>query len=489
MGRKLLGLLIIIVTIRLIILHHAVRSLPDEYFYNHSLFALSQLQAGNIQGFLFDIFAAVRPGYNILMLVPAFTQGLAYVLFDVDPRSSISLLIPQVCNALAGLAMLLIYYKLLSLYISRKWLVASCVIIYALLVHNTVYTVHLFPYSYASCLILWLTYRFLQFFKNSTVPSNRQLALFGSALAWSFLVYPGYYLIIPFFFISLLILFRSYKFKEKVIPFTAFGIAFVANIAFFQLLSLIGNTNYLIKCSRLSKTIIQGSFDEGFTFIYKYFGQVEHIPFIFVIAVLIYYLFQMSMAVIRNGAFLSNGLFLLFIYGIAMYLYSSINIYFFHKQVNYGRLLQLYYPIIFTVICVVIDSLGKRPALVLSGVLFAAVFVNLMAFYLNASRVAYPLALAEKFKINISASTKLYTHQSPLSYLSYDTLRQNKALRLLNFSYFTDMAYVPQNVPWQDTLLFKPHFLNLKVYQYEGFGILERQTIDAHPIYTGIFRN
>ena len=87
MDRRLLGIILVIVAIRIAIMHHAVRSFPDEYFYNYSLFALLQLKDLNIQQCLSELFSAGRPGYNVIALIPASVQTLLYVFFDLDPRN------------------------------------------------------------------------------------------------------------------------------------------------------------------------------------------------------------------------------------------------------------------------------------------------------------------------------------------------------------------------------------------------------------------
>src|SRR5690606_41088185 len=94
----------------------------------------------------------------------------------------------------------------LSLYISQRTIINISVVTYALLLNSTIYTAHLFPYDYALCLVLWLFYHFLEMHKHHTIPSGKSVMVYGLVLSCTFLVYPGYYLIIPYLFISLPIL-------------------------------------------------------------------------------------------------------------------------------------------------------------------------------------------------------------------------------------------------------------------------------------------
>src|SRR5690606_30045620 len=149
---------------------------------------------------------------------------------------------------------------------------------------------------------------------------------------------------------------------------TVFFAAFSASLLLFQALSLAGHTNYFVKCRRLSGTILQGSFEEGFTFIVKYFHEVEHLPFLVIAAGLLLYVVKELTRLKQNGSLAGNGLFLLFIYTFVIYSYNGFNIYFLHKQVNYGRLLHLYYPVVFLCLFVGISMLSK-PYSVLSAVI------------------------------------------------------------------------------------------------------------------------
>src|SRR6185436_16305040 len=99
---------------------------PDEYRYLHALHVVDELRKGSPSQALHWVFGvesgvASRPSYILMSTVPATAQGLANVLFGVQPTDPAFYRIPVAVNVLLSLGVTWMFYRIV-LRLTGDWL-------------------------------------------------------------------------------------------------------------------------------------------------------------------------------------------------------------------------------------------------------------------------------------------------------------------------------------------------------------------------------
>ena len=263
---------------------------------------------------------------------------------------------------------------------------------------------------------------------------------------------------------------------------------FILALLFFQVISLCSDINYLKSSINLYHSTLQGSFEEGFSFIIKYMNDVENkFGFIWLLGFSSFLIFVL---VHKNDEMKKyKKFFILSVYTLCAYLYYAFNVYYLHNMVFYGRIIHQFIPILIISTFIFIDVLFKIFKRKVGIVLVAGSILNLSFFYVKASNVAYPLDLINKYRINTKASNYYYSSLFCRPYTAYDTVSFVNKYALLNFAIYTKVfPNKLSTMQYKDTIVYVPHFQNLKSFQYEGMTIVDREYFDNHPSYIGVFK-
>jgi hypothetical protein len=224
-------LLIFTGIIRCFLLGSGAVAVGDEYRYWYSSYSLLALSKGDFLGAIEPMFRdGARPGLVLIQMPSTILQAILYKLIGLDPRSTDSLIIPQVFNVVVSLLILwLLYFLCQKIGNFSKKQAFLLIFTYSLLASSTLYIRHTVPYQYA--LVLY----FIAFWMIYT---NKNTFWIGFISAFSFTVYPGYW---PLVLLVLLLLWkeRSYQLMSKEFLSDYFNLSLGAMLVytFFEILS------------------------------------------------------------------------------------------------------------------------------------------------------------------------------------------------------------------------------------------------------------
>jgi hypothetical protein len=483
--------ILVIVFFRWIFLHNSIRAVLDEEYYKDSILALNHFFSIHFKQGIECLFNSSRPGYNIISLLPAGIQGLLYTFFHIDPRNPNSLLIPQIINFIPTFYTLYFFYKIITLYISDSLVIFTTLVCFGFSINSTIYTTNLLPYDYSLSILLGMLYSLLKILSNNTFVTNRYFFNIGMLTACAISIYPGYYFIIPLYYMLILFFLKDHSLIKRIIGCIYMFIGTAIPIMLLQSFSLYAGSNYFLRAASLSKTIVQGSFEEGYIFFLKYMIEVEQsFGIIWLVGVAVFMIILFANFFKRNELTKKyQYIALIVLFFVLEYFYYAYNSYYLHKMVFYGRLLHLFFPIIILATFVVINTFPSIIKKTVSTILLIGAIINISAFYVKASAVAFPLELIDKYKISTTKSTSLFSSDFYFPYITYDSLHNDKPYTLLNMGiYIYPKAYSYIQIQAKDTLEYKLHFQNLYAYQYEGMNIKTRNFFRQHAIYIGVFK-
>ena len=233
-----------------------------------------------------------------------------------------------------------------KLLLNDSFLSLISVLIFCTVTNSYLYLRHALPYD-MSLLIFYLVIYKIVIYTNENSLSFKKSLITGICSFMGYLVYPGYF---SLFMVSLFIfLFNNISKKDIIKRLYYSGYYVLGSILCLFICEKIARrvgTSYILDAIGLSKTITQGSYEESFAYILKYFIEAEKLTgIILLISLFIFYL--MTFYQIKNKPVKEySPIMLLGIAIIGNYLaYASVG-YFLHKVVFYGRLLHQYVPFI-----------------------------------------------------------------------------------------------------------------------------------------------
>ncbi|MDO7853093.1 hypothetical protein [Hymenobacter convexus] len=473
---------------------------PDETRYYNSLKAAEYLMHGNVQLFFHELSGTYgRPGDALVRLLPALLQEGAFSMFGLNTNNPDSLIIPVLFNCIIVSISLFLFYRISLLLLADKTSALVATLIYGSLVNSNIYIRHILPYDTALCLMLYLVYYVLKR-RREAVINRKDYALVGALSALLIAIYPGFYMA-PFLAFALLIQWDAPLtfVKEKLDCFVAYAIGGSAVLSFFELLSRAGGKSYLLSSFHLAHTIDQGSYEEGYSFLFKYLAQVEGIlGVVLIIMFSIYFVLFVRNLISYKLKFLamSSDLDILVFTALGFFLLHATATFFLHKMVFYGRLTHHFIP--FMVIAAVYgvkhllsNKLGDY-AMASVGVLAV---VSFAVFFFSYQKVEYPFDLLySRYSNNYAGEQFSYFNEIGASPgLKYDmpqprwaTTKSPASLKqdttaLVNFAFLFPIRVIPGPNPLLNkrnkVLYSAPHFINFKPYQFEGYNIQERELL------------
>lgn len=544
---------------------------PDEHLYNDSLRTIAALLDGNFQKACTALTGfGARPAEATLRLIPAAIQIWLERSTGIPLYNPQSLMIPAAFNVISSLLLSYFFYRVsFRLFADERWPALIAAIVFSLLVSSNVFVRHIIPYdtALAFCLLsLLLALRRAPKIEERidlrrqalvivivgagiliypvTFLISRTAAKFGAVLAllgiiaglaiayradrietrhWMLIgiiagiglaIYPAYY---PFpVAVGAIIALRA-----ETPPFVGlslsrlraglhYGLGMLAVMFFYEVIARIGDVSYLASAVRLSGTITQGSFEEGYIFIPRFFIEVEGAIGIVVLTGAIAYICLAGWRLIRRAKWSETEAALglcVAIFG-GLYLVYATQSTVLHKMAFTGRYARMYFPV---VILMAIASLRYIPALswrlvAQAGMVLVAVY-SFAGFAREYYSLAYPVDVLYTHGIkweDISQSARVYegprisqewvstAHPRGITRTNqFVTVPGDERYVLLNFGYFSgELSNLPAFTPPRDARLIYqgPHFLTFRSSGFEGFTIEKRREFAQRAYQIGIYR-
>lgn len=502
-------------------------ALYDEKRIMKSNYALNHFQRGEIDSAINMLFSTeARPGAATINLIPiaamrmnAHFRGLSLY----ESRNSYPLFF---FNLAIHCMILVVLYRLSFRLLNDDILSLFAVTAYSCLTNSNINLRHAFPYDACLLINLSLIRSILSNTENNGTNGINSFCL-GLLSFLAYLVYPGYIKLFAasgmfFFFLNLTRRRTLETFRDSF--FYAAGI--LTCLVSTQILSMMVGKSYLRSAMDLSKTLHQGSFEESFSFMFKYLYEVEGISGVLLILSLALFCIATARNLIKGNIKFKSPILILSASFFILYMFWAIEGYFLHKCVFTGRIIHLYIPFfcIFMAYAVreTIPSMGFRSVLTLlvSLVFITDFFVKTEHYKSFAYHRDVIWSMDEKYKVgkiericedaggrnqipvktvpgqSRSNDAEIYEGNSlgdnPSGRRGIHDGRVAKNLIYVNFCYTypeTDMSNYRIFKPSADMdLLFsKPHFLNFKGYQYESFSIQGRNNLDKMNLQIAVY--
>jgi hypothetical protein len=493
----LLILLCIVGIVRLTFIGQGYLSFPDENRYVSSIQAVEQVLKGDFHSFWELVFeTAARPGDTLVNLIPAAIQVSLQKYLSIPSESQFSFMVVKgVGNVAVSLLILLLFYKISERLFRNTSIVLISTVVYALLVNSNIYLRHLFPYDISLLMYLYCLFVFL------TKKIDIWLMFFiGCISGFAYTVYPGYFWFIGIVFLVSMNLSETYP--KKLLNGMVFFIGTVIPVVILQLISLCAKYSYFHEMYFVSKSIIQGSFDESPYFGPLYLIQVEYSIGIVLLLMFVVYLVCLWIPKIPINKKVRG----VEIPAIIMYLFYVMLGFVFHQMVFYGRILHGFMPFIVWGGFSVIDSIKSTiiRSILLSALIICS-FISFGKFYVEYQNIGYPYDVLTRYHIqtstlpvaNILSESYEYKFQyeTPPLYTTpitpYTHVSDNPTL--INFHFFWPVmdyyyfSYKPE--AHQKKIFSVLHFQSYPAYTFEGFLPEEREVLIKRPYIIQIYEN
>lgn len=499
-GLLLLAVVLAITAVRCSLIGKGTMAFVDEQRYVTAMLGLRALGEGHGLEFLRAINSmGARPGDGLWRAIPGLGQAVLLLATGLNPNSPPSLQVPQLFNVLIMSLNMLLLYK-----IYRRFFRASIallgVVLYSSLINTNIYLRHLLPYDHALfffLLALWLLLRL------SARPVGWKYGLVGALAAFSYAVYPGYFMgpaVLLALGTALALASPAAGSPEtragRLVPVGCQLAGLLVVLGGLQLVSRLADTSYLASSRYISTTVTQGSFDEGLSFIGSYYWQVEGglgigLLLLFGVGLLV------SLSRIGQRKCWPATLPLAALLSIAFLAWLGYaGAVLAHKLVFYGRILHFFGPF------VVLGALGalqagvrawpKGATLVLTLVWGLAVW-HFGAFARAYQAIDYPCDVAYNHGIHsqsqIAANETSVCDKNIVFYRLFGPrLRpvppvpsKSTRYQLLNFAYLYPITcYKTPDLQAGTVVAAVPYFMKYPAYQFEGHNQVQRAILQAN---------
>ncbi len=490
-----LGLIILVSIFKITLINKGFFNTPDEMRYFTSGEILKQLSQFNFYKSIELLYTVNgRPAEALVKIIPNILQYISSIILDYKQYEIRNSFLLFFFNILIFSLILIIHYRFSFRFLKNKTLSLFSVLVFSTLVASYISLRHSEPYDLSLLILYFIFYKILDI-KNQNYLRLKNFFYYGFIAFFGYCCYPGYimlFLAIPisYFLISL----KKDNLIMLVKQLTSFTFGSILCLLFFELLAQTVNKSFIKESIVLSKTIIQGSFEECFSFLFKYLIEVERFTGIFIIIGLILFCIQIVIKYFKLKKI--NDLQIIFIILFLIFISYSILGFYFHKVVWYARLLKQFIPFI---ILFSISSLQylfthyrtknhyKYYILYGFSLLFLFNFHNIISEY---KTYFYPKdVIWSYYNSNENVQFHLINEYSknlvdPLldDYFSKgNPIHAKKYICTYGSIYpFDNLSdyhiYTPKE---NEKLIFsKPIYYNFKGYQFEGSGIKARANLD-----------
>lgn len=485
---------------KLTLMHQGFFTEPDERRYLNTWYFLKHLLQGDWPGAIHPIFSAQgRPASILLHTIPAGLQFLSAKIRHLELFESRNFDVVFGYNFFIYLLILIVLYRLFQLIFQDKILSLTGLLFYSVLVNNFIYLRHIYPYNESLLIFIFLVYRLIKNYQSEQVFSVKFAYLIGLVAFFGFAVYPAYYLsfIAVYLLFNLLLKHTHIALHRLLLLNMSYIVGSLSMLTLFEILAHFGQASYIYNLLHLSGTVNQGSYEEAFSFIFKYFWQVEQITGLWLIISLVIFVIYYRRVRQKNKQ-LTGDMVLSFLIPFLIYTGSS---YFLHKMVMMGRILHQF---IFIIILISLFDIGivqekfRKYLIILLTFLFSLQFYFQIQTYLKFSYPrdvywqylkTYPFSQIEE----ISEYEDSWSNLPQKIDSIYINKNQRDTITIVNGQYFYPVEtpvkyhpYYPKTSKKQ--ILNRLHFINYKAYQYEGYGIKARKLIDSLQFRIKIYR-
>ncbi|NDI99868.1 hypothetical protein GWA97_12330 [Flavobacterium sp. LaA7.5] len=487
---KILLIAIVLVTLaKLSLIGEGFMTFPDEARYMPSGKVLENLAHFDIKEAAANLNKTQgRPGETLIKTIPSALQYASAELFGMETYESANSYPLFLFNFTVYYLILLQLYNIAKLLLKDKVLALFSVLLYCCLINGYIYIRHTLPYD---CSLLVMSYVLLQVLKttmNNTF-STKKMLLLGFIAFFGYVIYPGYVLLFGLVFI---ILITNKLNKNNLLKRIKYGMFYTVGsiicLLLFELIARIGDTSYIQDSITLSKTITQGNFEEGFSFLFKYLYYVESINGIIISIGLLLFA-----GILLYNVFIGRkvtDIHLLFIVTAILFLLYASNGYFLHKMIWYGRLLHQFFFVLTIITAYAFGHISQNISykkIVLSsisGIAIVTFIINLIEY----KSYAYPQDVAwsvikQNPEYNLEGVCEYPSHVNMIQYAQEKNNRNNRGsnqLIIVNGCYYYPLnnrklhqEYTPENN--MKLILNQPYFHNYKGYLFEGCTSEERE--------------
>gem|GEM_PF-1149217 len=501
--------IVLITAIKLCLIGEGFFYFSDEFRYKYSLMAMyefSRLHFGEAFSYLFS--AVARPGMVIIKIIPSAFQFITADIGGLHMYESDNSYPLFIFNFFIYCLILILHYKFSELLLKDRLAALFSVLLFGTLTNSYVYLRHVFPCDESLLIIYLVLYKTVKLTTEGTLTLSKSFIL-GFFSFFGFSVYPGYF---PLFFCCLAILFfnnmTKKTFIKKFFQSIIYACGSILCLVLFEIMSRIGGSSYVISAFSITDKITMGSFEESFSFIFKYLYTVEGLTGVFLILGIAFFCFFMIffIRIKQHKQHALIGLLGVVILGIFI-VYAGAG-YFFHKMVFYGRLLHQYVPFlcIFSVFAINELLIKTRWRNTIILILSLAFILNFCVNIWQYKKVTYPRDVAWKLsKIynlqnvdNVSEYKDIYSVVVPeLGNISFNSCTEpehvSKTLIVTNcFIYrpFDDLTKYNKFQPGDDyEMIFSaPRSNNFKGYLFEGPDINQRKNAERINLQIKIFK-
>lgn len=473
---------------------------PDEVRYVESVNAVENFVKGELRLAMGNIaMTHGRPGDVVMKMIPASLQYFSFKLRGGDLFSQSESVFLFGFNFVVASLLSVALYRFANWFLGNSFLALLSVAWFGALTNSFIYLRHALPYDLSLLLFLCAINHTVRYLERNKF-NARNLFGIGALGFFAFLVYPGYFALLCVLFLwSANLEMRIAGSGKKIWQNRYFIAGCLVLLAIFELICQIGGKSYIWSAVGLSSTITQGTFEECFTFLFRYLWSVEGVTGLFLIAGLVCYLAQL----IRNFNFNDESqktrvTFVVLLLG-SYIAYASLG-YFLHFVVLYGRLLHQYLPFFCVFAVAGLRGLFRERTLVYVAV--TIVMCVVFAFNIKAlvTEYDYPIDVVERLQKQYPADKIVLYHEwapYPLTPYHLNSVLARKgespastpvdAAVVVNADYFFPFSeasdYNPYTPPGTHLLSSsKKHFLTFAGYNFEGFGVKGRENLAVLPL-------
>ncbi|MCX6272536.1 MAG: hypothetical protein NTU44_15225 [Bacteroidetes bacterium] len=469
----------------------------DENRYTSSGIALRDLAEKRVDTAIHRLYTtSARPGEAIIKILPNVVQYFTADYFNIYYYESNNSYPLFIFNFIIYCIILIVHFKFSKLVLKDEFLALLSVLLYSCLTNSYLYLRHATPYDDSLLIFYLLMYKTTIYTEENSLSVKKSFFI-GIFSFFGYLVYPGY---LPLFCAVAVVLFFNNLTKQdlrhKIRHSIFYLLGSLSCLAIFESMSRLGGMSYISDALRLSGTINQGSYEESFSFLIKYLFEVDGVTGIIVILGLV--LFCYVLVFQHRSKFKHYSMiYLLGIAFISLYLAYAGMGYFLHKMVYYGRLLHQYIPFI----CIfslfsINEFIIKIRRIKLVFLFISFVFIlNFGVCFIHYLSFSYPRdigwKLSKTYNLNDVKNVREFDNCSssiPLieNFAHSDYNRTNRTFEkiiITNCCWVNgvgDFSKFHPFVPDKNYKLVeaKPHYVNFKAYQFEGFNIIERRNLD-----------
>jgi len=467
----------------------------DELRYVNAFAFVKHLMNANFNEAIKALFNAHgRPGFVLFSSIPATVQIILHNIGWMDVGNPLYFQelmhfgrvsaqynhhyfdLPSAVNVMVSLSISLLFYHFILEITKDRTDALIGTVVYSLLVNSYFYVRHMVPYDYA-LLMLFLALFFV--IRQSTKAlSSKMIVGVGMLSALGFITYPSYYLLV-FLIAALILTLSRKKFKQTAL----FALSFCLSVFLFECISWIVGKSFYQNTTQLLGAVTQGSFEEGFIFLYRYMRDVEG-----GIGICILTLFLIFVFVYLRKA--SSACKVLFVTVVAGYLFYGAMSVFYHRVVFYGRLLHMYIP--FLVLGAVLFINMIKPGKVKYGIIVVTLILSMASFIRPAvmfAKLQYPrefeqrhLSLSKEFGVYRAIEHQWFNENELLNYGSL-------IVNAYYLDYIPDETFPVKDPKYMTLVKSVDHPMNFPAYQYEGYSVSGREKIRKRNYQMKIYAN